>query len=824
MSKLAQQAGFQLLIQSEDVRGVTAGLSAGRYTSSEALTQLLAGTNLTFRSVQGGAIAIVPLGAGGVRSISYAEGYDYAQGVAASQDDERVDEVRSGDIFLEEIVVTATKRATSLQDTPMSIAAIGAEEIERRGLVGMGDYLNSVPGVSVLDGAAGRTSLVIRGASSNPQNEGESNGSVVGVYFGETPITGLASYYSNPDVKLVDMERVEVLRGPQGTLYGSSNLGGTIRNIPAAPNLHAFEGRIEAGYSHTGGYGDGNSELQGVVNIPLIEDRLALRVVGFRFENSGYYRNLGISDPSIAAGVAQWGAVAATARGDVGNDKYLGGRISLRWEPNEKLRFNLMYMYQDIDQDGWAVADLDLGEQSYLQRGYKMRLTEDGESEFNESFGSEIEITNATVEYTLGSMSLLSSTSWVNEQSYIHREVGPIFFGFIPAGTPLEFDNSAFIEEARLTSQFSGPFQFVLGMYYEDIENAGTSQRGFFGGALEANPFPEVLLYDLSSSSKTKQKALFGEVSYDILEQLKLTAGVRVFDYDREISGITRPSAFLPAGSTHIEGGASDSNYKVSLDYTPNRDSLFYVTWSQGFRLGRPVPANPQPLCDQDSDGIFDNTEGVSTADRVLDSDFVDNYELGGKFSLFDNRLRLNAGVYQVNWDKIPISMVAVPGCTVTVNAGKARSRGVEFEGTWSIARDLMLNFGASLVKAVLTEDAGLLGNSGDRLPGAPRYNVNVGLQYEFDVAGYGSFLRSDYYYVGGFYHNIAQTGPELGKYGKLNVRVGVDIDDHTRIELFANNLMDEAGPAWIDGDGFVNPRAYLLRPRTIGMNISVDF
>ena len=199
--------------------------------------------------------------------------------------------------------------------------------MNKRNLVGMGDYLNSLPGVSVLDQGPGFNSVIIRGLAADPQNEGADSSPVSGVYFGETAISGFGVAGNSADIKLVDMERVEVLKGPQGTLYGAGAMGGVVRNIPAAPDLNEVQGSLHFGYSNTAEEGGDNNSIKGVVNIPLIEDVLAIRAVAYQFENSGYYKNVAASDPLTAASATAFSAVAVN-RDDVGSDEVVGGRIS----------------------------------------------------------------------------------------------------------------------------------------------------------------------------------------------------------------------------------------------------------------------------------------------------------------------------------------------------------------------------------------------------------------------------------------------------------------------------------------------------------------
>ena len=220
-------------------------------------------------------------------------------------------EGESDGFILEEVIVTATKRETSLQETAMSISAIGGEAIDKRNLVGMEDYLPFIAGVSMQDRGAGQNDIVIRGISVG--NQGESN-PATGVYFGETPVTGLNSTTGgegggSADIKMVDIERVEVLRGPQGTLYGAGSMGGTVRIIPNKPELSAFGGKIAAGYSQTGEEGGDNTMAQAVVNVPIIEDELALRAVAYQFDNDGFIDNIAgsESDSGVVADIVAQG-------------------------------------------------------------------------------------------------------------------------------------------------------------------------------------------------------------------------------------------------------------------------------------------------------------------------------------------------------------------------------------------------------------------------------------------------------------------------------------------------------------------------------------
>ena len=263
---------------------------------------------------------------------------------------------------------------------------------------------------------------------------------------------------------------------------------------------------------------------------------------------------------------------------------------------------------------------------------------------------------------------------------------------------------------------------------------------------------------------------------------------------------------------------------KVGVDYTPNDSTLLYASWSEGFRLGYPVPAEslPASLCDPDGDGFYDGSNGISIGPRLIESDFVENFELGSKFSLLDNRLTLNAAMYQIDWEGIPIAQT-FDFCSATANAGAARSRGAELDVSYSINEHIFLNFSSSYIDAELTEDADALGaEKGDRLPGSARVNASLGIEYNFTLNGHDGYLRSDYAYVGGFYNNLQEQGTEIGDYKKLNMKAGIVINEFD-INLYVNNLTNDDSITWIDTSGLPN-RGNRLRPRTVGFNVGYQF
>lgn len=709
--------------------------------------------------------------------------------------------------LIEEVLVTATKRTVSIQDVPIAISALSGDIIEKRNLVSMDDYLRTMPGVSMQDRGAGQNTIVIRGIATSPQLEE----STTGAYFGETSIANVApasltDSAGNVDIKLVDIERIEVLRGPQGTLYGAGSMAGTVRIIPKAPHLDKMEGSLGARYSNTGDNGGGNSMIQGVFNLPVIEGKLALRAAAYRFDNSGFIDNVAASQPNsyITNLVNAYGVVAKN-RDDRGGDTYTGFRLAVLWQINDKLDATLTYMQQDIEQDGLPEVTLDsVGD--YHQQRPQIGPNQDQ----NEFMESELDLTSLTINYALGWGVITSATSWLENANAQSADVG-VWLPLGPYYSDVMTDVEIFAEELRFASQWEGPLQLVGGFYYEDKKSNPASNLLGYGdpvldpfGLLQGQP-----LFTTDRKVEAEQMAVFGEVSYDLSEQWTATLGMRHFDYEYQ-NQLT--NTFLGTVTQNPQTSADETGqtYKGVLSYELTEDLLLYGQWAQGFRFGQ---AQVQTLsC---------TNEGITVPD--IDSDRSETLELGMKSSWLDNRVVLNAAIYQTDWEDIPVSVTT--GCLRTVNAGKAQSKGVEVELSARVTDNLKLDISASTVDATL-EETSSIGNKDDDLPGSADYNASMGIEYSYTVAGYPSFARLDYAYVGEYYNNVQKIGTSAGDFSQLHLKVGAQIGQ-LNVDLFVNNLTNEDGLTWVESlvsTLSTSNRAYRIRPRTIGMNIGYRF
>ena len=848
LNLLAEQADAVLLFPYRAAKTRQANKVVGRYTLIDALNILLKRSGLVSSLSDNGTIHISTVEASAFNldsegmgmtskknllasTIAFFLGSGVAPGVFA-----QADEAAAQRSQIDEIIVTARKRSAgqSIHDTAMAISALSGDTIEKRGLVGMDDYLRTLPGISMQDRGAGQNSIVIRGFSADPQAaEG-----TAGVYFGEVPLSGLRSASTsgeagNADIKLVDIERIEVLRGPQGTLYGADSMAGTVRVLPVAPNLEKLEGKLATRFSQTGEEGGNNTMVQAVLNVPLVEDTLGIRAVAYRFENSGYVNNVAFSQPSTSISETQGYGGVVEDREDVGSDEYTGFRLTTLWKPTEELDITLTHLQQDIEQDGTPEIELNL-QGDYEQRRNNTGLNGSG----YESLENEVDITSLVVNYDLGWGTLNSSSSWINSKSENKEDktyfsnflasFGPVFAESNPSlaafyasflGQPYYLDAESetenFVQELRLASDFDGNLQFVTGLYYEDKE---WERGGPFTWSGAANQ-------DLGNQSNgagsdvVEQKALFGELSYTMTDQLTATLGGRYFDYERtSVSQYVFGSGALPAGVA-VDVNETGQTYKANLSYTPSEDVLVYGQWAEGFRLGRGLAPENLP-CD---------LLGIPTNDQ-LDSDTSENIELGFKSSLADNRLIVNVAVYRINWDDIPVRTNRGGNCNVEENAGKAKSEGIELEMQAQLTEHFHADLSASYGEATLVGDSSI-GDDGDNLPGSADFNASLGLQYDFSVGGHESFTRIDYSYVSEYFSSVDEgqsftTPTPAGGFSQVNLKAGINFDP-IAVDIFVNNLANDDGLTWVEtgavGSGGGN-RAYRVRPRTIGLNLSYQF
>ncbi|MBN7796091.1 TonB-dependent receptor [Parahaliea mediterranea] len=702
---------------------------------------------------------------------------------------------------LEEVVVTAQKRSQGMQDVSASIAALSGADLAETGTDSFADYFSSVPSLTMVEQGPGLSTLAIRGITTGGvRNDEPQNKETVGVYIDETPI---AINGFNPDLGLYDIQRVEVLRGPQGTLYGSGSLGGTIRIITNKPNFDTLEGSAELTGSHTR-EGGANSGLKGAINLPLVDDRVALRAVAYRSDYDGYLDN------------------TATGKDNANTQLTEGARLQLGAQITDRLDLNLSYMLHQLET---GARSEQTGDYSFATRAF------DGLDDENNIF-------NLTLNYAFDGATLTSSTSYLDKETVNRNSLEHLLSQALGYESDAVLEDTTevqdFSQELRVASAGGGPLNWVAGVFYQDRSRDYT-QLGAVPGiddylgvpatALGA-PGADMAFYG-TQNIEQEQRAVFGEISYEFLPSLTATIGLRYFefeeDYDTYSSGVFNNGADSSDGSLKEDGVTP----KFNLSYAVNDDSLVYLQVAEGFRLGGVNTTVPTDLCAADLAALG---EGTNPDDFASDS--VWNYEIGSKNEFMDRRLTVNGSVYYVDWEDMQTTL-SLPGCSFSfrTNAGSARSMGLELESRFAATDALEVYGSLGLTDARLKEDVMFSDwEKGDRAPGVPALQVSAGMRYGFELFQYDdAYLRMDYRYTGESdtrFDTAAAVNRSFGDYHVLDLRAGLRIPNTpAEIALFVKNAADSDGKVYAGAESSSAPERFItIRPRTIGLTLSTQF
>lgn len=683
----------------------------------------------------------------------------------------------------DEIVVTAQKREELLRDVPQSITAVTGETLERLQANDFNDYAGHVPGLSVTGGQPGNSRVTLRGLNTGGV------ASTVGIYVDETPFGSSTSLVNAAalalDLDPFDVQRIEVLRGPQGTLYGANTLGGIIKFVTTAPDPSGFFGRASGAYETTEG-GEASWSTRAMVNVPL-GDRAALRVSGLRRSEGGF-----IDDPSRNVE-------------DVNGVETTGWRAALLFNASDNLSVRLSAQTQDIESDATDSV-------AYYQTLRPVAGDTDQFSPFAVSSDVTYRIYNGTVDWDLGWASLISSTSY-SELEQHHLEDGTLAFG-TPSYLVEDIPQDKFTQEVRLASNGDGPLEWLVGAFYTQ-ENGLLDQEVFLG-------VPPGTTSDITATidSEYTERAVFGGITYHFSPQFDVAVGARYAENEQD----------MVQGGTGVSNGTESSSddaitYSVAPRFRLNDNTMLYARVSTGYRPGGP------------------NILGIpSVIPATFDPDETTNYEVGVKTDLIDGLLSLDAAAYHIDWSDIQLLVFdgAVSG---NANGGGAESEGVEWSLAFTPSDALTIAWTGAYTNAQLTDDTDPIvvgGLAGDPLPYAPEWANTVDVNYEWPVFGdatanLGGAWRTvgtqstAFPGVGGFLNGAQQI--ELPGYTIIDLRAGIDFDTFS-IALFAKNLTDRRaitqfggfGETLPDVTGRPNGAAVLVRPRTFGVSLTANF
>jgi iron complex outermembrane receptor protein len=735
---------------------------------------------------------------------------------------------------LQEVVITAEKRTSTVQETPISISAITGKELADRGITDIAGIVDSVPGVSMRQSGPGQTEIEMRGMTSSGGNS-----STVGFYLDDTPLTAPASAQNGKvviDPNLYDLNRIEVLRGPQGTLYGSGSMGGTIKLVPNAPDTHAFDASGQLILGDTGDGGGFNHGENAMVNLPLANDVAALRLVGSQEHVSGWIDRIVIAQPDFPSptGTVRGNVAAApiAAQYNGVNDEDLTSfRASLLLKPTEKLSITPSFLYQKITMNGLSLIDSNPGTYTQYQP-----------FDNPEPFTDRIDIGSLNIQYHFDFADLSSTTSYWTRDEQLRQDGSeeiaevlglPYYTSQGGAGqnspTSLEDDRSwQTSEEIRLTSAGDTQLKWLVGYFYQDFES---DWNLFVDTPFTVVPGTVPNAFTQYQPTKIIQTAFFGEVSYKFLPELTGTAGLRHYEYSGSVN--TAVSGWLSSSGGNLidnfSTGERNQGFlpKFNLSYEPDKNLLLYGTIAEGFRPGggnQPIPTTgalgSQCLTDLQQ-------QGLNAAPLGFNPDSVWSYELGEKFRSSDAHVTLNSAVYFENWEHIQQNIPLACGFPYTGNAGDAHIYGGEVELDALLAPGLLLALNGGYSHGRYVANAVPATTIDERVQDVPDWTSAVSLSYRHMIAEKLNFVaRVDNSYVGTRIDTTAQANL-LPSYDLTNIRAGVEGDRWTA-NVFVNNLADKV--ALFSNSPAINVnvpsfnRTSVAQPRTFGIDLSYRF
>jgi iron complex outermembrane recepter protein len=758
---------------------------------------------------------------------------------------------------IQEIVVTANKlNAQRVLDVPASIQAISGDSLQRAGSSAFMDIAGQIPGLSVQDLGPGDKKYVIRGINSTGD-------STAGIYYGEAVISGSNADDGGgfqSDIRLYDLDRIEVLRGPQGTLYGASSMSGTIRFVPKSPDLNSLGGYLTMEGSETS-HASGNYNFNGAINLPIIDGVLALRLVGWKVYDSGF-----INQTRVGAGVTGLVNVGTAGQPNyqpapiagvgfvkgVNDDNVGGGRAMVRYQPTDNLTIDANYTSQSETSGGSSrytpagVAAFS-GAPIAPAQGCDLCNTDVTQSPWSDN----LKVFGLTVAYKTSAGTVTGTSNQFNRTTGFTFDSTPILVSFgvpVPAETLEPRTRKVNSSELRFASDLDSPVNFVVGGFRQhDSQNLAVqviTTNGFglpngpFSSANSADAlnFPGVgtTFFGRTDERSDTQYAGFGEATWKITPAWTAVAGLRYFT--ETLNGVqtqTHPFGGFPPGPTLVPlpdptEKFNKVTWKGNLSYKFNESLLGYGTVSTGFRGGG-LNAVSQP---------FEKIPAAFAPDSLT------NFEVGAKGRVLDGLFDYQADAYFIRWSNIQVQETTPDAAFVYQgNAGEAKVKGLELELTAHPVQYLTASLAGSWQEAYLANGASqaqyklnhTLGRTGDGIPNVPRVQANLGLNYRRPIMnGWDGMAAADLSFRGRensyFSSALLSVGPPpvhenipLSPYTLVNLRLGL-INGPWSVTAFARNLTDKRAQVSAINSS-QDPDALLtVRPRTIGLTLTRTF
>ena len=779
-----------------------------------------------------------------------------SNGAVQAQENNLEEKAADSERQLEKIIVTSTRRSENQQEVPLAVQAMSGQKLQQLGIDSFEDYVALLPGVSSEGQGPGKQETYIRGVSagrSDVRLAGIGGEPSVAFYLDEAPITTPGR---NIDLYAVDLQRVEVLKGPQGTLFGASSQAGTVRLISNKPDLVDFRAGGEFGISTTKS-GAISNQSEGFVNIPLVEDVFAIRLAGYSSTDGGFIDNelattqLPLTNPGLGGTIpsSRLEVTNATyAKDDYNEATYRGMRASALWQINDEWDLLVQHTSQQLDTEGSFEYDPSISDDDDLN------VTTFSPVEGND----EVNLTQWTVNGMLGDLEVIYNGSFTdrtyqgNTDYTAYIEVGPFvpyyictYPGYDECFSPVmttseQFETERSVHEIRVSTNADERFRAIGGVFYDDqqlnsltdFNYAGSVQAGFspnfpIPGAFtntDGSARPAGVTYFNDYQSDREEISVFGEIAYDVTEAVTLTFGARHYEIDIGLKGQS-PFGQRAAGPEADAGTNVDENlagltpttlsgtiYKGNIRWKMNDDAMFYLTYSEGFRSGG-----------------FNRSANVNGIPASFDTDDVTSVELGWKTAWLDNTLRFNGAIYNVDFSDMQQSVLDldIANNSFFDNVGTSKINGLEFDLNWT-ANDYLDVFGSfSYIDSELTDipDNLLVGIApvGSNLPYAPETEGVLGARIyqeagDFSIVYQGVFKWTD----SRFNSLVADDRVELPSYNQVNLSASISKDDW-RATFFIDNATDSLGQVAAGSADNVF-RVSPTRPRTIGFRVSYDY
>jgi outer membrane receptor protein involved in Fe transport len=793
---LSHATGLHIVYVLEDVESRHTHGAVGRLTPDEALRRILQGTGLTYRQLDDSSVTILPVDParlhGDPRTVSGNSELDRRQ-------------VQQPPPELDEVLVTSTKLQQPARTVAGSIAVVGGAQLDEIGAQGFADYLSRVPGVVFNGGPPGLSTATIRGVSTTTTlDQGQGT---TGYYINEVPLTDPNFPVSISDIDTFDVDNIAVMRGPQGTLFGSASLGGAINYQAAAPDTTAFHARLQGTFA-TVARGADNGSGKAMVNVPLITDKLAFRGVFVYRDDGGYIDNFG------------------TGVNNSNRTLIRGGRAELLWTPAEGTRVSYLFLRQGEDT-------ADLGYQEPNVAGELRKKTF-----IAEPLNLQTTLNNLRLDQDLGFATLTATGTHHEKAQSSNYDFTPFVGGLFdnqlaPIYAPQSARSNGTTFEIRLASPPQQRFTYLVGamrdvtreFFLDNIGARGAQQYATtvydptFGAGFGAHAVPNDVLYAFTLGATGEERALFGEGQFHFTEHWALTLGGRLFD--TQVSGSTSAAGLLYYLLTEPNvlrfsyanrERARGFSPKASLTWTVNPDLMVYALASKGFRFGGPNLNPPDPK------NPFPPTYAPDT---------LWNYELGTRTSWLDRRLQLDTTLFYIDWRNIQVRLGTATGLAYATNFGRAGNYGIENTLLWRPDSQFTLQTGATYLNATLRQPVqfgAATAPAGSTLPGASKWTLSAVTRYQLQGVPLRPAIVLSDRFISTAPANFGQVMPLTERnYNLLDARLSAYIKG-VEATLFMDNITDRLGVTNITYPAGIPLEQYIVQPRTVGVTLDYRY